>query len=619
MAMITTIFVLLVFTIAPNLSQLSQFEEQKILPKISFKDLHHNLHNPELSTKYFETLKDGGGKFSAFVVSNIDEAYSRAVDKFQSRSPSCVNGLNKNEIFQMPLTDNSHRITYATITKSFPDCLDHDIISDTFDQVDALVTKLIEKLADKKLDYEVDGDVYNLLEAPTKDHVHVYFNNITSYGKMESEMRNAKTSGENEFMVPFHVDNGLYLLITPFSKHGLQIELSNGEVMSTSNVDTNSIIILFGRGLTEWLLQNSDECKTKFFPAPHAVPSFASSKISYRSVYARMKVVPYEAVPYTSQYTSRNHAANVKTFGEVFTETEYTKNNPSIQQHHASQLCSTELQNNFSPSQSAKSRWRREDETWTKKMHEQCENGTAFCWMDCLPQPQCTGEEVSYCKNDDSDPCGDDSMDPSCHWECGPAPAPPVSTSPPGSTSPPAPPVYDFCRNGSFSTDMNMKGFFSSRQDLKPCIILFFKAWELDTRTKFAFGCIGVIILGIMVEACIALRRNFSSSSKRRFVRKLRSKPSVQYLISILLFGVNLALGYMAMLVAMTYSLELFLCIVMGIMIGHAIFNMKQPVGESIDPCCAPSQNNESKPSETTDIHDGRQGRNYGTFISFLS
>ena len=51
----------------------------------------------------------------------------------------------------------------------------------------------------------------------------------------------------------------------------------------------------------------------------------------------------------------------------------------------------------------------------------------------------------------------------------------------------------------------------------------------------------------------------------------------------------------MAMLVAMTYSLELFACIVLGLIIGHAVFNMKQPVGESIDPCCAPSQNNETE------------------------
>ena len=48
------------------------------------------------------------------------------------------------------------------------------------------------------------------------------------------------------------------------------------------------------------------------------------------------------------------------------------------------------------------------------------------------------------------------------------------------------------------------------------------------------------------------------------------------------------------MLVAMTYSVELFSCVVIGLMVGHAVFNIRQTVGESIDPCCAPSQNNTS-------------------------
>ena len=69
------------------------------------------------------------------------------------------------------------------------------------------------------------------------------------------------------------------------------------------------------------------------------------------------------------------------------------------------------------------------------------------------------------------------------------------------------------------------------------------------------------------------------------------------------------------MLVAMTYSLELFVCVVLGLIIGHAIFNMKQPVGESIDPCCAPSQNNETN-SEDTKIHGSTQGGNNYVFYS---
>ena len=56
------------------------------------------------------------------------------------------------------------------------------------------------------------------------------------------------------------------------------------------------------------------------------------------------------------------------------------------------------------------------------------------------------------------------------------------------------------------------------------------------------------------------------------------------------LFGLNLVSGYLAMLVAMTYSIELFICVVIGLMAGHFFFNTKTAAGESVDPCCASQQ-----------------------------
>ena len=70
----------------------------------------------------------------------------------------------------------------------------------------------------------------------------------------------------------------------------------------------------------------------------------------------------------------------------------------------------------------------------------------------------------------------------------------------------------------------------------------------------------------------------------------------------VLLFALNIGSGYLAMLVAMTYSVELFICMVIGLVMGHAIFNTgntydmspdfilhlsEAAVGESVDPCCA--------------------------------
>jgi hypothetical protein len=66
--------------------------------------------------------------------------------------------------------------------------------------------------------------------------------------------------------------------------------------------------------------------------------------------------------------------------------------------------------------------------------------------------------------------------------------------------------------------------------------------------------------------------------------------PFARRFLIVLLFGLNLIFGYLAMLVAMTYSMELFLCVVFGLCLGHFVFNTKSAVGESIDPCCASQQ-----------------------------
>lgn len=264
-----------------------QQELYKILPHISMKEFHQNLYDSGTKANYFDKLRDGGGVFSAFVITDMDETYSQALIDFQSSAPSCMKSIERNQIFELPLNEENHRLTFATITKHFPDCFNHKVLSKTFDQVDVLITKFIEILVNKQLTYEENGSIYDLVEAPIKDHIHVYFNNISSTSNKKRRKWVSKTLPEDYYMVPFHVDNGLYLMITPFSNHGLQIQHSDGEIISSSNLDTNSLIILFGRGLTEWLLQTSRKSRENFFPAPHAVPSFTSPTISYRSVYAR--------------------------------------------------------------------------------------------------------------------------------------------------------------------------------------------------------------------------------------------------------------------------------------------------------------------------------------------
>jgi hypothetical protein len=210
-------------------------------------------------------------------------------------------------------------------------------------------------------------------------------------------------------------------------------------------------------------------------------------------------------------------------------------------------------------------------EKWSSLKKHECDTNEAYCWMNCLEVPSCPiNESLIQCTNKAGVQCCTDTitehcqnMDQSCQWKCAEA----------NNTN-------KFC-NGQ-GTDMYMQGFTASGDDKDACVILLFKSWVLDTRIKFFFGCIGVIILGISIEGMLCLRREIQSRKILLRIRGLARRASI-----ILLFAVNIATGYFAMLVAMTYSVELFICMVIGLVLGHAIFNSGAPVGESVDPCCA--------------------------------
>ena len=119
--------------------------------------------------------------------------------------------------------------------------------------------------------------------------------------------------------------------------------------------------------------------------------------------------------------------------------------------------------------------------------------------MNCLPIKTCGADEemICYSFTNNHTCCTDDpneectQMDDTCQWEC--------EKTEPEET--------DFCFGG---TDMLMQGFETTSGPSNLCIILFFKAWTLDTAGKYAFGCIGVAFLGFAIEALIALRRRIS-------------------------------------------------------------------------------------------------------------
>lgn len=514
-------------------------------------------------------LEDAGGKVGVFAITGLGSDFSGALETFRANAPKCLENFDSH-LPVSKMSDGSSRRTYATQEKIYPGCLSMPLttMSAVYDTVESKVTSLIQKLqGDQKLSYTVEGETVALQASPVKDHLHVYT-------KSSSEV----SDGSSKYLVPYHIDNGLFLIITPFPSPSLLVKLSNGQSISTSGLGSDSVLILMGLGLTDWLLQDEP---SNFYPVAHAVPSMKESHSENRPVFARMKVAPQTAVPVTKTKT------NLKTFGDVFFGA------PTPKEQNNEDLCwgsvaeqSYLLSLESSPPTAA----------FFKSTIKNCNNQTdAYCWMNCLPLPHdCTLEE-SECYNAQHQQCNTYNEDPphdvTCAWHCKPVttPSPPGPTpTPPGPTPPP--PQDEFCQGGM---DMLMGGFEVAggpNSNSKTCVILFFKEWKLNTAGKFAGACFGVFFLGFSIELLIALRRRIVNR-KRLFINL---PLPVRKITVIALFGINLVLGYLAMLVAMTYSVELFICVVVGFIVGHALLNSHMPVGETIDPCCATQNQNES-------------------------
>ncbi len=556
-------------------------EKQPAFPEVTFNSLQRLVDGGNRDV-VLASLADEGEAVGAFAVTSIpaETGFSEALAGVLEKAPECI-GQDTN-LPLVTLADGSTRRTYATQdSRTFPECVSDQLttLSDVFDTLESLVTKVTEILAGKDLKYHLaDGSQPVPLEsAPHKDHIHVYKKQDVrsksmkpSGGHHERHKRDVSAHPDDEsspYLVPFHIDNGLFLIITPFPEHSLRVKVSSGRTVTTQLSSLNSVLVLYGHGLTSWMLQaETPEIRNTFFPVPHAVPSMEHAKVQFRSVYARMKVAPATAEPWTSSTTIPN---GLKDFHHVFMK------GFDDDRSRDSQVCSVDLSSSR--------------DAFAKAMDASCAEGEAYCWMGCFPLPKdCPSVEEAFCFSKvtnvtcSTKPSGKP-MDPTCKWECKPKVKPQYQVS-------------KYC-NGKM--DMLMFGFDTTGKKDNPCIILFFDAWTLDNRVKFTCACVGVLLLGFSIEALVAFRR--SVSRKKRVFLNVGEMPRKVIILSS--FAVNLVMGYLAMLVAMTYSIELFSCVVTGLVLGHALFNLNTAVGESIDPCCA-SQNDvqsRKRPVEQSD------------------
>ena len=134
-----------------------------------------------------------------------------------------------------------------------------------------------------------------------------------------------------------------------------------------------------------------------------------------------------------------------------------------------------------------------------------------------------------------------------------------------------------FC--SGFAVDMYMEGFeLKVSSPGQQCLVFLFKKFVLDSGLKYVLACMVTIVLGMFTEFIVSLRRRVTQGKDYGLSTKV---------IKIFLYAMQIGFGYLATLVAMTYSLLLFFMIVIGLTVGHVLFNFQAKVTEYSEPCCS--------------------------------
>jgi Ctr copper transporter family len=108
-------------------------------------------------------------------------------------------------------------------------------------------------------------------------------------------------------------------------------------------------------------------------------------------------------------------------------------------------------------------------------------------------------------------------------------------------------------------------GFHFSLAGHDACLNFLFPTWTLNTRGKFYLAMLSAILMGILVQGLAQVRPTLLR-------RERCADPWVSHFLLTLIHGVQAGLGYLLMLTAMTFSLELLACTLLGLMLGHAAF-----------------------------------------------
>ena len=369
------------------------------------------------------------------------------------------------------------------------------------------------------------------------------------------------SSAMNE-TIELHVDQGLFLVFTPGRMYstrktdsptissGFFIKDQQDAIVEVSFEEEDDLVFMIGDGFDQYV---NDRLTKTLRPVPHSLimSPQEEGEMETRAWYGRMVLPPFDAV----------HPSHGLTFGELREQMIRSTNNKTEETFHLG--CSGEMMARDLGS-------------------VKCEGDSIYCWHRCMAPAEyditaeeCLSQDLQLLCVDanfqisDGNSHGDYFL--GCADPTGGQQQQQQATSLDNS---------DFCR-GNLGTVMYMDSFHWSFKGGFPCINLFFASWTLDTKVKFLLGMLGVICFAMSVEGVSRLRRVVAHRAQKSAPEE-RSRYSL-YQTS--LHGLHALSGYLLMLVTMTYSWELLLSVIVGLMIGFFLFSDATRTTSS--PCCA--------------------------------
>ncbi|KNC77619.1 hypothetical protein SARC_09925 [Sphaeroforma arctica JP610] len=266
---------------------------------------------PTLTIPELKQLPQHANRLNVAIINGLSDEYQQAVRGLRRDAPACFASSSDGNTLERAMDDGSKRTTLAYDDVSMRsgadrgvDCVDLSIIEQTFEEIHQAFVDGLEQVLDSQEALQwmnADKSVTHLRDGPHKSHVHVYSQDATG-----------KVLNSDELMVPFHTDNGLYLLLTPSEYSGLLVKNDRGETVDLSGLKEDSVILMMGGAMSQWLLSdalNGD----RFAATAHAVPTLPRD-VPDRTVYARMRVAPMTSVAVASIGKQENPAV----FRDIF-------------------------------------------------------------------------------------------------------------------------------------------------------------------------------------------------------------------------------------------------------------------------------------------------------------